>query len=73
MDLSAIQSDFDIISRLKGFFTFDEFKVFQALFPCFLALGMIARNRYLDRSIRWTFAALGGIAAMYFFSNHWVA
>jgi hypothetical protein len=44
----------------------------MALFPCFLALGMVARNRYLDLSIRWTFAVLGGIAAMYFFSNYWV-
>ena len=44
----------------------------MALFPCFMVLGKIGKNRYLDQAIRATFAVLLGIISIYFFSHFWV-
>jgi hypothetical protein len=44
----------------------------MALFPCFMILGKMGRNRYLDQAIRATFTILLGIISIYFFSHSWV-
>ncbi|TEU16846.1 MAG: hypothetical protein E3J21_09700 [Anaerolineales bacterium] len=44
----------------------------MALFPCFMVLGKMGRNRYLDQALRATFAILLGIISIYFFSHFWV-
>jgi hypothetical protein len=44
----------------------------MAMFPCFIALAQVGRPRILDQSIRWTFAVLMGVFAIYFFSRFWV-
>lgn len=44
----------------------------MALFPCFMALGKIGQNPYLDQAIRATFAVLLGVISIYFFSHFWV-
>ncbi len=43
-----------------------------ALFPCFMVLGKMGRNRYLDQALRATFAILLGVISIYFFSHFWV-
>lgn len=44
----------------------------MALFPCFMVLGKLGRNRYLDQALRATFAILLGVISIYFFSHFWV-
>ncbi len=44
----------------------------MAIFPGYIALGLFARNPYVDQTIRWTFAILMGVFAIYFFSRFWV-
>ena len=44
----------------------------MALFPCFMVLGKIGKNPYLDQAIRATFAILLGVISIYFFSHFWV-
>ncbi len=44
----------------------------MAATPCFVVLALAGRNRYLDQIVRWTFIALQGIFAMYFFAGAWV-
>jgi hypothetical protein len=44
----------------------------MALFPCFMVLGKIGKNRYLDQAMRATFAILLGVISIYFFSRFWV-
>ncbi len=44
----------------------------MALFPCFMVLGKIGQNPYLDQAIRATFAVLLGVISIYFFSHFWV-
>ena len=45
----------------------------MAMFPAYIALAQAARNRILDQTVRWTFAILMGVFAIYFFSRYWVA
>jgi hypothetical protein len=47
-------------------------RLLMALFPCFMILGKMGRNRYLDQAIRATFTILLGIISIYFFSHSWV-
>jgi len=44
----------------------------MALFPCFMVLGKIGKNRYLDQALKTTFAILLGVISIYFFSHFWV-
>jgi len=44
----------------------------MALFPCFMVLGRMGKNRYLDQALRATFAILLGVTSIYFFSHSWV-
>jgi hypothetical protein len=44
----------------------------MALFPCFMVLGKLGKNRYLDQALRATFAILLGVISIYFFSHFWV-
>jgi len=44
----------------------------MAIFPTYIALAQIARHALIDQSIRWTFAILMGVFAIYFFSHAWV-
>jgi hypothetical protein len=44
----------------------------MAIFPGYIALGQIAKNVFVDQCIRWTFAFLLAVFAIYFFSQYWV-
>lgn len=44
----------------------------MAIFPGYIALGQIARNPFIDQAVRWTFAVLMAVFAIYFFSRSWV-
>lgn len=44
----------------------------MAIFPGYIALGLVARHPVLDQTLRWTFALLMGVFAIYFFSRYWV-
>jgi hypothetical protein len=45
----------------------------MTIVPGFIVLAQAGKNRYLDQSVRWTFAMLQGVFAMCFFSRLWVA
>ncbi len=44
----------------------------MAVFPAYIALGRIAKNAFVDQCLRWTFAFLLAVFAIYFFSRNWV-
>jgi hypothetical protein len=44
----------------------------MAVFPAYIALGGIAKNAFVDQCLRWTFAFLLAVFAIYFFSRYWV-
>ncbi len=44
----------------------------MAIFPGYIALAQIARHGWIDQMVRWPFAILMGVFAIYFFSGFWV-
>lgn len=61
-----------IISPDKAPPTASVSRYLMAIFPAFIALARLTANPFLDQMVRWSFALLMGVFAIYFVTLHWV-